>query len=168
MTLQELEIYFQTTATNHKQLKEFTWYTLEELTDRIHQDLQFPCLGLEEPLANTGGQGYANIRFNQNSAFMVFAKVDDSGDHDQIRTQKDLCASISKDVITKMIKDRKRWDAGEKDFVLPGLDHDGFTLEFMPQLLHGFIVGCRVTFRINEPMEEFTLDHWDNEMDFDI
>ncbi|MDX5449145.1 MAG: hypothetical protein LPK47_12275, partial [Bacteroidota bacterium] len=81
MTLQEFEIYFQTTATNHKQLKEFTWYTLEELTDRIHQDLQFPCLGLEEPLANTGGQGYANIRFNQNSAFMVFAKVDDSGDH---------------------------------------------------------------------------------------
>lgn len=57
--------------------------------------------------------------------------------------------------------EKVKWNSTSQCFYL--LD---FSLELMPQLLHGFIAGHRVAFRINEPIEHFDIGQWENEVDY--
>jgi len=165
--------YFLAVAENHKQIKHtpaekrFFGINIFELEDSLKGKANFPFLGLERPQWYSGGQGYANIRFNMQGALMIVDKVKqrDFADYDRVMQN---CVEIATDIMTKMIKDARLYDDGELDFTLPGLKHDGFRIEPMPEPMHGFMYGCRLSWQWDVPVDYFDITKWDNEVDYGI
>lgn len=175
MTYSEFVAYFEAIAINHKAIghnppenKRFFGIDLSDLTNSLKDVGQTPCIGLERPFYGTRG-AYANVRLQKTGALMVFTRSNDAFDFAAMEAAYNLAYQIAEDIAAKMIKDAKLYDLGEADYTLPGLDPASFSLEPMPPgYADGGILGVRLSFSFNEPLDLFDTEKWNNESDYDV
>ena len=166
--------YFRAVAENHKlikhsaQTKRFVRVNIFELDNSLSVTMNYPLIALEKPYFQSGGDSRANMRWNKVGALLIMDKVGDKANFDAQHLAENKCVDIAQDIVAKMEKDARLYNAGQKDFVLPGLDHDSFTIEVIPAPLHGMLYGCRLSFRWNDPAPRFDIAKWDNETDYSI
>jgi hypothetical protein len=166
--------YFRVVAQNHKlikhstQTKRFVRVNLFELDNSLSVSMNYPLLALEKPYFQSGGDSRANMRWNKVGALLIMDKVGDKGNFDAQHLAENKCVEIAMDIAAKMEKDARLYVNANKDFFLSGLDHDSFTIEVLPAPLHGFLYGCRLSFRWNDPAPRFDISKWDNETDYSI
>ncbi len=168
MTLQDYLDYFTEIATNHKlighteQMRHVFRVDVHELSTSLRSGVHWPLLGIETPILSSMGNSYANPRWVYNGAILILEKASDKYYTTQVTLTDDKTLGIAKDIVAKMIKDRKDWDSTQKAFVLQGLELGSFDLETVP-LGFGDFKGWRLSFQFNEPMPRFDISKWNNE-----
>jgi hypothetical protein len=166
--------YFRVVAQNHKlikhstQNKRFVQVNIFELDNSLSLSMNYPLLALEKPSLQSGGDSRVNIRWNWAGALLVMDKVSDKANFEAQHLAENKCVEIAMDIAAKMEKDARLYVNPSKDFFLSGLYHDSFLIEIIPAPLHGFLYGCRLSFRWSVPAARFEISRWDNEIDYTI
>lgn len=167
--------YFEQVARKHKLIghnppenKRFFGIDLSDLSNSLKDVGETPCIGLERPFYNTSGQ-HANVRIRKTGALMVFGRNNDPFDFIGLEYAFNGCYQIAEDIVAKMIKDAQVYDDAAKDYLLPGLNADNFSIEPMPPgYADGGIVGVRLSFTFDEGADLFSTDKWHNETDYEL
>lgn len=166
MNLEAYKDYFKSLAEKHVDIQHteeeshFSMIQVNDLENTVHTSLKFPAIGLELPVFHSGGNGYANIRWEPKGALMVFVKNSDFGSQDSNTLANQKAWNICDDISARMIHDRKQYDLQNLDYVIPGLDHDSFSIEIMPSPLHGYICGARLSWKMNYPKGVYNQVKW--------
>lgn len=167
MNLTEYFAYLEAMATNHTQVlhsasnKRFFRTDVEELDNAIktRMNRDTVVVGAQNPELTTQARTQSNTRLQYRGSVLIMKHVKDSGNFSERLQAEDLCRSIAIDFITRMMEDRKSYDAGNKAFALPGIDLDAFTLALIPRRYKSF-AGILLGFAFNEPLPLYNANNW--------
>lgn len=168
--------YFETVAENHKQIghkqldgngepeDHFARVDMGELENDLVVKLKTPLLAVVSPTIEASGN-HSNPRWDVIGRVLILDHLQDQMDFAKVLELEEKCRQIAEDVAAKMMKDRKLWDEGNTQFVLPGLDETSFNIRFLHYEWRP-MVGVMMSFNWNQPRERFDISKWNNEQDY--
>lgn len=160
--------YLEGFATNHKSIGHtenelhFFRTDVEELDNARRSKINYPAVAALNPVISTSAQISTNVRVQYQGALVVLDQVTDRGDSAERSTKEAQIISILEDFITKFLNDRRSYDMGAKQYTLPGLSLDSFSIDLVPTS-YTSVCGAMLSFRWNEPLKQFDAAQWNNE-----
>ena len=160
MNVEEYFAYLEDLATRHVAIghstsaPRFYRVNIEELDNAIGRKAEWPLLAAMNPLMNTEAQIESNMRLSIRGSVLILDRLEDKGDFAARLAIEQKCFGIARDLILKMLNDRKSYALANKSFVLPGLDLNSFDIELVPDTYTGF-AGCLLNFKWNHPLGQF-------------
>jgi len=161
--MQNLNAYFQyleDIARDHKSIlhtvaeEHFFRTDIEELENALRSKINFPALAAMNPFIDGEAQALSNTRITWRGSFLLLDQVKDKGDFVDRNNKESALLEIAKDIIQKMINDRR-------NFTLPGLDISAFKMELVPER-YVPLCGVLISFSYNEPLGQFDASRWNN------
>jgi len=165
--------YLEDLATRHVDVqhslstKRFFRVDFEELDDAIGREAHWPLLAALNPLMNVEAQAASNMRLAIRGSVMILDRLPGKRDFAQRLAVEQKCFAIARDLILKMVNDRKTYDLENKAFALPGLDFNSFDLELVPERYTGF-AGCLLQFKWNHPLGQFDASRFDGVENYEL
>lgn len=166
MNVQDYFDYLEDLATRHMDIHHrlntprFYRVDIEELQNAIGRKTEWPILAAMNPLMSVETQAASNMRLAIRGSVLILDRLEGKKDFAQRLTVEQKCFAIARDLILKMVNDRKSYDLENKAFALPGLDFNSFDIELVPDRYSGF-AGCLMQFKWNHPLGQFDASRFD-------
>jgi len=167
MNIEKYFAYLEELATQHVEIghalgtPKFFRVNINELDNAFKGRVGWPLLAAMDPLVNTEAQIESNMRLSIRGSVLILDRLNDKGDFAARLALEQKCFAIARDIILKMLNDRKSYALANKSFVLPGIDLNSFDIELVPDTYTGF-AGCLLNFKWNHPLGQFDASRFAN------
>jgi hypothetical protein len=166
MNVEKYFAYLEDLASRHVEIHHrpdgphFFRVAINELQNAIGRKAQWPILAALNPIMATETQGASNMRLSIRGSVLILDRLEGKMDFAQRLEVEQKCFAIARDVILKMVNDRKSYDLDGNTFALSGLDFNSFEMELVPDTYNGF-AGCLLQFKWNYPLGQFDASRFD-------
>jgi hypothetical protein len=137
----DLVAYFQTLASQHKRIKNFYRFELDEVLTDL-RDLETPCLIMEGYKFSFTDNKSDNILKTRGGAFILLEHVKDIGDFNAIHAAWDNLEEIGDDVLARIRSDRHALSSPVQNFPIETVEAQLISTDL------GNFYGIRFTFDI--------------------
>lgn len=155
--------YFMTCAINHKIIahgtnnrKSFVFELFDDLIDR-DRNLDYPALIVTETVVRLNDYRASQVSGIVKGSFAILKSVGKNDSPEDKEAVIDECNEIARDIISKMYKDRKKFEFND-------LNINAFNISVMDQV-NGDCLAVLVDYEFEKPIDlKFEINNWNNEV----